>query len=108
MIQSFGCVCDIKSLLIIPLTMTEYRQTSYFYVRYQVSKYTHGQNLGDVKDEPSRSLSRVCSLQRVLGGARNVPLPLHSVLVSFVAQNALAIFQVRNEVYIGEMKSLVG
>ena len=38
-------------------------------------------------------------LQRVLGGARNVPPPLLSVLVSFVAQNALAIFQVRNEVY---------
>ena len=48
----------------------------------------------------------------MLGGARNVPLPLLSVLVSFVAQNALAIFQAQNEVYVeedeGEEKSLVG
>ena len=45
-------------------------------------------------------LYTILSVQRVLGGARNVPLPLLSVLVSFVAQNALAIFQVRNEVYV--------
>ena len=38
-------------------------------------------------------------LQCVLSGARNVPLRLLSVLVSFVAQNALAIFQAQYEVY---------